>query len=470
VIDRVNQKPFLIWQAEAVVRVEAGEPETELPDDVEDLPSPEEIAETKAALSLAIVEEKARPLTTPAPLPDEDRDGETPEPPELFAYMPRSAPLSLLQSALDRYLMEYGLDLLTDLRQDPELRADEVSVANFELHIETGEIPPLEDEDRRLGEAFGQTDLRWVSAMMAMGWGKLRRVQGRRLTPAEPAPPHALDPRARVVVVGDWASGLGRARRVADQMRRAIYAALEEGRECHAIHLGDTYYGGWRHEYSERFLPNWPVRPGDADRVGSWSLAGNHDMYTGGEGYYEVLLTDPRFRPYQQGSSRFSLENEHWQLLGVDTSWKNHALAGDQVGWIEDKLDQGHPTRRTMLLSHHQPLSAYNDRGGGLSRELAGPLSRGEIDAWLWGHEHRCAVYEPVAGLPFPCCIGHGGVPVGPPGRRPPGVEWHLDRALGRMGGALAFSGCAILDFDGPQFEISFVAEDGQVDFQKLIR
>jgi hypothetical protein len=64
-----------------------------------------------------------------------------------------------------------------------------------------------------------------------------------------------------------------------------------------------------------------------------WALNGNHDRYSGGHGYFGYLLHDPRFRGQWRGasadhtlSSYFSLENEDWQLLGLDSAYLNHDL------------------------------------------------------------------------------------------------------------------------------------------------
>jgi hypothetical protein len=474
VIDRVNQKPFLLWQAEALLEAPAGEPETSLPEDAA-VVSEEQIAAAKQEVAAAIERERKQGLTAApaegelpaevATATGELRDGEEAPPLELCSYMPRSAPLSIVQSALDRYLMDHRLnDLLTDVAGSGERRDEKTAVADYRLQIREEEIPPLQASDRRLFGAFEITDLRWVSSMVAMGIGELRN---RRDFPSDPAPPRELKSNARVVVVGDWASGIERARTVAKEMRVAIDDALAANRQCHVIHLGDTYYAGWGYEYRRRFLPQWPVMKEEADRIGSWSLPGNHDMYTGGNGYYDVLLADERFAPYHQGSNRFSLENEHWQLLGLDTSWEDHALAGDQATWVGRKLAEKSDGRRTMLLSHHQPFSAYNDGGDRLSAALEGPLGTGKIDAWLWGHEHRCAVYEPTPTLAFPSCIGHGGVPVYAPKRRPPGVKWHLDRAFRKGIEVWAFFGFAVLDFDGAEITVSYVNEDGETDHQE---
>jgi hypothetical protein len=105
--------------------------------------------------------------------------------------------------------------------------------------------------------------------------------------------------------VGDWGTGLGRARQVAVHMQEEIAGALAEGREAHAIHLGDVYYSGLASEDQRRFLAYWPVTAAQAaSGVTSWSLNGNHDMYSGGYGYFGTLLADPRFaaQPRPMGS------------------------------------------------------------------------------------------------------------------------------------------------------------------------
>jgi hypothetical protein len=463
VIDRVNQKPFLLWQAEAMVRADPGEPQASLPDGVTDV-SNEQIVAAKEAVAGAIEEAREQPLT---PAPEGGRRGQSAVPLEQRSYLPRNPALSLVQSALDRFLMEHRADdLLVEAGSDPGRRGESTAaVADYRLKIEDDQIPPERSGDRRILGAFQIADPRWISSMVAMGWGRMR---GREHFPQRPAEPRELAPDARVVVVGDWASGIERARRVAKKMRGAIDDAVNANRQCHVIHLGDTYYAGWAYEYRRRFLPYWPVDAEEKDLIGSWSLPGNHDMYTGGHGYYSVLLEDERFRPYQQGSSRFSLENEYWQLLGLDSSWKDHELAGDQAKWVDGKLSENEGSR-TMLLSHHQPFSAYNDGGDRLRAALREPLAKGRIDAWLWGHEHRCAVYEPTAGLAYGRCVGHGGVPVYAPKPKPPGVRWHLDRSF-RIGPEVwAFLGFAILDFQGADVSIAYVNEFGERDYGEQI-
>ena len=128
-----------------------------------------------------------------------------------------------------------------------------------------------------------------------------------------------LEDTAKVFVLGDWATGLTPARNVAVRIREQLQR-VPDGVDTHVIHLGDTYYACLENEVRRRFLDLWPVAPGASVR--SWSLAGNHDMYSGGHGYYEVLLADPRFAQQQQ-CSYFSLRNDYWQIIGLDSSYKN---------------------------------------------------------------------------------------------------------------------------------------------------
>jgi hypothetical protein len=246
-------------------------------------------------------------------------------------------------------------------------------------------------------------------------------------------------------------------------------------RQQHVIHLGDVYYCGWREEYQTRFLPHWPVDP-DNRGVLSWALAGNHDMYSGGHGYFGFLLHDPRFRGHwrgdpatQQPSSHFSIENDHWQVVGLDSSYRDHDLMGSQEQWLSEKLSTG---RKTMLLTHHQPFTAYaGDVPQAMSEKVQRALPAGRtLDAWLWGHEHRCSIYSdhPKPYLKFGSCIGNGGVPLlmpdpplaplpESPAHAP--LTWAYDGAEVVDGNEWLGFGFAVLDFDGPQVTIRYLDE-----------
>ena len=175
----------------------------------------------------------------------------------------------------------------------------------------------------------------------------------------ERAPVVSIADQARLIVVGDWGSGIPRAQKIAEHMRTYIDEGVcAECRNVHVVHLGDVYYSGWRREYEKRFLPFWPVKLGESSRIHSWCLNGNHDMYSGGFGYYDFLLKDPRFAA-QKGASFFCLEHRHWKIFGLDSSWDDGGLKDPQAGWLKGKLDS---SKKTMLLTHHQPFSSEKNR------------------------------------------------------------------------------------------------------------
>lgn len=311
---------------------------------------------------------------------------------------------------------------------------------------------------------FGPCDPLWMETKIAEG---IAMIDRKPPFPADPAAPVRLADDARVLVVGDWGTGLPGAVAVAEHMRAQIEQA--RGREQHVIHLGDVYYSGWREEYEDRFLRYWPVDP-DEREVLSWSLNGNHDMYSGGHGYFGFLLRDPRLRGHwlahpneHQSSSHFSLENDHWQLLGLDSAYTDHDLAGDQPEWLASKLDSS--GRRTMVLTHHQPFSAYEHVSQALTDKVKQAVGNRKLDAWLWGHEHRCVVYErdPAPYLGFGTCIGHGGVPRLLPDPSPgePRVEWALELADEAGGDQWGRFGFAVLDFNGSHVHLQYIDETG---------
>jgi 3',5'-cyclic AMP phosphodiesterase CpdA len=378
-------------------------------------------------------------------------------------FISRDATVSLFQSVLEEYLEERHSDTIAE---PPP--ADDRRGGADELPAVTSRSLGLIGDDRRILGRFEATDVRWVNSLFAMA---VRRARGRHAFNDAPAAPVAVGLRMRLVLVGDWASGLPRAQRVAAEMRKVLDEGLQAGIEQHIVHLGDTYYSGWPPEYKKRFLAYWPVDAAKADAIGSWSLNGNHDMYSGGDGYFEVLLADPRFKR-QERSSFFSLRNEHWQVLGLDTAYDDHALRDPQPKWVRESTATGPPN--TLLLSHHQLFSTDPEKGGPkLHAALADVLDEGKVTAWLWGHEHRCIVFDPYQGVRFAACVGHGGIPIYaahdaddlPPS--PAHYEYYgsIDTTLERW----TRMGFSVLDFDGPSVVARFVDELGEEHYVEAI-
>lgn len=329
------------------------------------------------------------------------------------AYMPRDRDGSIFQSALEEFYrqqecvsdaMALGLD-----GEEPDPLSDEVLVAD----------PLLEAPAALALDQFGRLDPRWVSAFLAAKL--LSEARGTCAFPEDRAPVAPLGDRARLILVGDWATGIRRAQDVAQWMGQHAQVGIEQGRDTHVISLGDVYYAGFPHEYRDRFLAYWPVLTSQAGQIHSWALNANHDMYAGGFGFFDILLNDPRFAA-QNKSSYFLLENQNWQIAGLDSAYappdpkgERGNLHGGQAQWLHAHRERA-PKKRTMLLSHHQLFSSWEADSPLMQQALQGVFAQRNIDAWFWGHEHRCAVYrDPIpkhAAVPFATLIGHGGVPV----------------------------------------------------------
>jgi hypothetical protein len=374
-------------------------------------------------------------------------------------FMSRDPIQSLIQSVIEGKLHERGVPGAAPQHRGP---------LSWLIHLIESILHPVR---------FGPDDPDWVIDIAAAMLDRLARGNH----PFNPLPAeHEIADDARVVIVGDWGTGLPRAQAVAEVMAQEIAQALAEGREAHVLHLGDIYYSGMEEEVRRHVLAPgmWPVKAEQASAgVTSWSLNGNHDMYGGGFGYFKTLLGDERFSKQQsadgKATSYFRLRSPSWDLLGLDTAWDPDVLSLGMVGVLEDPQATyvtrvaGESERKLMLLSHHQLVSVYDteDLGPTLSRKLAPVLKGRRVSAWLWGHEHRLMGFKEAEGVKVPRCIGHGGVPVlmthTPQEQIPKPGLWQEYGFSKYRGERWARMGCAILDFAGRQIMVRYRDEQG---------
>lgn len=219
----------------------------------------------------------------------------------------------------------------------------------------------------------------------------------------------------KIAFVSDWATGTDLAKNV---MRR-----MGEQKPDVVIHLGDVYYSGTKDEMNDHFLTI--VREHLPAETQVFNLAGNHDLYAGGEGYYWLL--DELGQP----ASYFCLRNDNWQILAIgappesdsplSSQYKVPPIDPKEAEWHRHKIETAEG-RKTIMLSHYQLFTA----SGNIARTKANePMAVNpvlhhafdgfldKIDAWLWGHEHNLAAFEPYLGLERGRCIGSGAMPVG---------------------------------------------------------
>ncbi len=372
-------------------------------------------------------------------------------------YLSRDPIVSLVQSAIEEKLREQGAVAESPVHRNIFERI----VHTVEALLHPGNFSP-DDPD-------------WVTKIAESMLEHLAKGNH----PFNPRPAeHAISDSARLVVVGDWGTGLPRAQAVAGYMAEEVAAALGQGRQAHVIHLGDVYYSGLPSEVERHVLAYWPVTPDQAESgVTSWSLNGNHDMYSGGFGYYETLLGDPRFAAQHSAdgaaTSFFHLTAPSWDFVALDTSWNTDVLSMGAVGVLQDPQAEFAASvaaasgRKLVLMSHHQLVSAYDpsDLGPELLSKLEPVLKDSRVTAWWWGHEHRCMGFEPARGVQFPRCLGHGGVPVlqthAPGDPIPPPGQWEMRQFLEADGDHWARFGFAVLDLDGDRIEVRYRDDTG---------
>jgi hypothetical protein len=372
-------------------------------------------------------------------------------------YLSRNPIVSLVQSAVEEQAHAAGA---VETKPQPQSLWH-----RFEHFVE------LLVHERR----FGPEDPNWVIKIAEQMLQHLAR--GNHPFNPEPAV-HEIADDSRFVVVGDWGTGLPRAQLIAREMQAQVAAGLAAGRQVHVIHLGDIYYSGTPSEDERHVLRYWPVTPEQAAAgVTSWSLNGNHDMYSGGFGYFQTLLADPRFRaqhsPDGAATSYFRLTSPSWEFVGLDTAWQHKVftenaqavLEEPQAGFVERVAAES--DRKLVLFSHHQLVSVYDteDIGEELKDRLSSVLDSRRVTAWWWGHEHRSMAFKPSGGVQFPRCLGHGGVPViQTHGEHDPIPEPGLweDRTVDVADGQRwAKFGFAVLDLNGPQIDVSYIDQSG---------
>jgi predicted phosphodiesterase len=367
-------------------------------------------------------------------------------------YTPRDQVIALVQSAMDDYLAEKGV-------------SEPAATFNPEMaSIESGEAAtdPAPEELRQFYE-YKQQDGTTPESLLDQydtidpRWGEVLTEKLKVLFKGKhPFVRHAspkdfrfaMKDKVTIAIVGDWGGG----NKAAQDVARQIKAIKPD----HVIHLGDVYYAGTPKEVEKRFLKFWPA---PAEPGLSFALNSNHEMYSGGYGYFDTTLT-----AFKQPASYFNLANSKWQLLGLDTGYDEHDLHEPQGEWLKQQLDDA-GGRRTILLSHHQLFSAYEKTDTSKLEAKVLPVL-GRIFGWIWGHEHLAVVYKLNLGIRA-ICLGNGCFPYKLPTGKPPLVDWIDDHKVDDFpySGGHTF---ALLKMDGAQIDIDFIDETGKV--QKQIR
>jgi Calcineurin-like phosphoesterase len=221
-----------------------------------------------------------------------------------------------------------------------------------------------------------------------------------------------------------------------------IGKSIKDKNPDYTVHLGDTYFSGdpdemkanyWSGESNEGLWPR--------GRSGSFTLIGNHEMFSSGSAYIE-MIRDPtkKFGIRSPGTEIFTgqeapcfcLRTDHWMILGLDTGYQslktgilrfnpnnnNLNLPDSVANWIRDNVLTDGNKRGIIVLTHHQYVTAFHGESEftnpALQLRKLFPDSKGIL--WIWGHEHRFSMYgkNEISAKHIPAygrCIGNGGMP-----------------------------------------------------------
>mmetsp|Transcript_26241 Transcript_26241/g.52314 ORF Transcript_26241/g.52314 Transcript_26241/m.52314 type:complete len:569 (-) Transcript_26241:34-1740(-) len=218
-----------------------------------------------------------------------------------------------------------------------------------------------------------------------------------------------MDDTAKIAVASDWGSGTWESAAVANLMKA-------KGAD-YTMHLGDVYYEALKEEIEiqvfgkdkNQYQHGVTFPPGSK---GTFHLNANHEMLSLGNGYYDTLLPS-----VGQDASYFSLENNHWRVVALDTGYNAYetfsviqainelretdAPQPDEVArWLNEtlKLEEtcSSDRRGLIFMSHHQPFSDFvkDDAYLGTAQQLSALLPSDCSVLWLTGHEHEFALYD----------------------------------------------------------------------------
>lgn len=317
---------------------------------------------------------------------------------EAVAGLAAPGPTDDLEAAMVVATLQRGVAALEDAQVEPDVMSspdDPVAAVLQSLLAENaaslGTPAPLAAGGREV--RFDQYDIRWAKTLV--GLIKTRLNIGKFDFRAGPTSATVIPSRTRVAVLGDWGTNLYGAPLVAESVQ-------SDGDFGVLIHLGDVYYSGSAAEVQGRFLAEWPRVPGAINRA----CNSNHEMYSGGKPYVEQTLS-----AFQQSSSLFWLENDHWVLVGLDSAYDDGKIGPLQNDWLRVICDRAGP-KRVVLFSHHQPWRTDNGDQQHLVDPILDLLRTGRIAGWYWGHEHLCSLYEPhPLWEMWGACVGHSGFP-----------------------------------------------------------
>jgi hypothetical protein len=241
----------------------------------------------------------------------------------------------------------------------------------------------------------------------------------------------------------------------------------------YTIHLGDVYYAGTSAEEISKLTTLWP-----RGTKGSFALNSNHEMYSGGDPYFNLAVGGPVFNVLQSPYSFFALENSNWIVVGLDSAYNADVLklymdgslgTNAQIPFLKDLATRG---KKVIVLTHHNGIPEKGVQTAPqlkLFGEVTGAFAGQNPPAyWYWGHVHAGVAYKPMTDQNgMLCrCVGHSGLPWGRSSdlQASPNVEWFETRNAADPDDALrVLNGFVFLQLSGATLKETYYDENGGV-------
>jgi hypothetical protein len=278
------------------------------------------------------------------------------------------------------------------------------------------------------------------------------------------------DDEVKIAIAGDWGTR--------NESSARIGQNILANKPDITIHLGDVYYAG-EIDQERQFVSDWPA--GANSKYPAFALNSNHEMYSGGQGYFRVALQSAKFSA-QQRLSYFALELPKWVIVGLDSAynaphkvWQLYQtgnLNQVQIDWIRGVAANARASgKKIIALTHHHGLDVSGVMVPNFFDQMIDAFTvdaaRRGPDYWYWGHVHGVLVFTPIQ-IPkqqvvlHPRCVGHGGVPYREfSSLAPETLEWWETQHAPEPESERLLNGFVLLTIKGDSLSEAFIDEFG---------
>jgi len=277
------------------------------------------------------------------------------------------------------------------------------------MHISYGPESPEYKNIQQNMFAYASINYEWLTIYI----DTLKNTSIKYVSPSDAVTMNAktsytMQNNVKVALFSDWGSGTVNAFNILKSIASQNPDIL--------IHMGDVYYSGTPEEYKNNYVD--PIKKYFANTCPNClilSMPGNHDLYSGGIGYYNAL---DEFVSNQK-TSFFEIHNDYVQIQAFDTAHNDSKVnitnlmqgianetyvEAEEMQWHIEKINDAVKNNRKLIMLSHHPFIAFND---GLTKKNGNFIPTNErlynqfkntinnMTVHFAGHLHNCILYEP---------------------------------------------------------------------------